>query len=169
MTRHQRTSLAFCIFLTGLFIAAGTALQAQGDRAGNRQGNAVNPSAKTEKLGSITVRISGIEDYKGKLMIGLYDNAEEFPDDGGQARGGAVRVTGPVHSYTFTDVPYGTWAIAVLHDSNENGEMDLNWLGMPDEGYAFSNNATAFFSAPDFEDARFVVNGDITVKITIKY
>jgi uncharacterized protein (DUF2141 family) len=47
--------------------------------------------------------------------------------------------------------------------------MDLNWLGLPSEGYAFSNNATSMFSAPDFEDASFKVNGDMTVKITMDY
>lgn len=159
-----------CIALVAiLFLAAAPSLQAQGERAGSPQAVPGNTPAKTGKLGSITVRISGIEEFNGKLMIGLYDNAERFPDDGGQIRGGSVRVTGPEHSYTFKGVPYGTYAVAVLHDSNENGELDLNWLGMPGEGYAFSNNATAFFSAPDFEDARFEVNGDVTIRITMEY
>lgn len=159
-----------CIALIAIiFFAAIPSLQAQGDRSGSPHGDAGKSAVKTEKLGSLTVRISGIEDFKGKLMIGLYDDPAKFPNDKGEARGGSVRVTGPEHSYTFKNVPYGSYAIAVLHDSNENGEMDVNWLGIPKEGYAFSNNATAMFSAPDFKDARFVVNGDVTIKITMTY
>ena len=28
-----------------------------------------------------------------------------------------------------------------LHDVNDNGKLDENWLGKPVEGYGFSNNA----------------------------
>jgi uncharacterized protein (DUF2141 family) len=153
----------------GLLAVAPT-LPAQKEQGNVRKSEPSRSSGRTTaQLGSITVRISGIEEFEGKLMIGLYDDPRKFPDDGGQERGGSVRVTGAVHTYTFKDVPFGRWAIAIVHDSNENGEMDLNWLGMPKEGYAFSSNAKAFFSAPDFEDASFVVDGDVTVKITMEY
>ncbi|MFZ1729536.1 MAG: DUF2141 domain-containing protein [Bacteroidota bacterium] len=168
MIRHHCTYFAF-LLLAGTLLLGTPSLQAQSERSGNPQSAAAKSTAKTEKLGSLTVRIGGIEDFKGKLMIGLYDDPAKFPNDNGEARGGSVRVTGPEHSFTFKDVPYGSYAIAVLHDANENGEMDVNWLGMPKEGYAFSNNATAMFSAPDFKDARFVVNGDVTIKITMTY
>ncbi len=162
--------IRICIALIAIILlTAVPSLQAQGKHSGNRQSDPGRSPGKTEKLGSITVRVSGIEEFKGKLLIGLYDNAEDFPDDGGEARGGSDRVTGTEESFTFKDVPYGNYAIAVLHDSNENGEMDVSWLGIPKEGYAFSNNATALFSAPDFKDARFIVNGDVTIKITMTY
>src|SRR3546814_5348250 len=35
-------------------------------------------------------------------------------------------------------------------------------LGIPTEGYGFSNNATGFFSAPSFEDAAITVGAGVT-------
>jgi uncharacterized protein (DUF2141 family) len=43
----------------------------------------------------------------------------------------------------------------VLHDENENSKMDFNFLGMPLEGYGFSNDASGTFGPPSFEDAAF--------------
>ena len=35
----------------------------------------------------------------------------------------------------FEDIPAGTYAIAAIHDENRNGKLDMNWLGVPKEGY----------------------------------
>ncbi len=41
----------------------------------------------------------------------------------------------------FEDIPPGRYALAVIHDENMNGKLDANWLGVPKEGYGFSNDA----------------------------
>ena len=56
---------------------------------------------------------------------------------------------------TFEDLPYGTYAITILHDENGNLKVDANFLGIPKEGYGFSNNARNLFRAPKFEEAKF--------------
>ena len=55
----------------------------------------------------------------------------------------------------FENVPFGTYAIAGLHDENRSGDMDFSWMGMPKEGYCFSNDAKPFLSAPTFSEAKF--------------
>ena len=55
----------------------------------------------------------------------------------------------------FEGIPAGTYALVVLHDENMNGKVDTNWIGIPKEGYGFSNDAKASFSAPSFKDASF--------------
>ncbi len=56
----------------------------------------------------------------------------------------------------------------MLHDENMNGRIDYNWLGIPREGYGFSNDARGTLGAPSFEQAAFVYDGktlDLTVSL----
>ena len=59
----------------------------------------------------------------------------------------------------FADIPPGTYALAVIHDENSNGKLDTNWLGIPTEGYGFSNDAKALLGAPSFAAASFAYDG----------
>ena len=56
----------------------------------------------------------------------------------------------------------GIYAVAVFHDENLNDIFDQGIFGIPLENYGFSNDARGFFSAPDFEDAKFQVRGQRT-------
>ena len=56
----------------------------------------------------------------------------------------------------------GRYAIAVHHDENDNKEMDLGLLGIPKEGYGFSNNARVIFGPPVFDAASFDVASEKT-------
>ena len=57
----------------------------------------------------------------------------------------------------FEGVVPGTYALATFHDENGNGTFDKNFLGIPEEGYGFSNGVRPFLSAPPFSAAAFVV------------
>lgn len=49
----------------------------------------------------------------------------------------------------------GTYAIAVLHDEDGDGDMDRDFIGIPQEGYGFSSGARPGFGPPSFDDAAF--------------
>ncbi|MFQ5624920.1 MAG: DUF2141 domain-containing protein, partial [Paracoccaceae bacterium] len=68
--------------------------------------------------------------------------------------------------WVFSDLKPGTYAIAVYHDENENRELDRGFLGIPLEGFGFSNDSFIGFGAPDFADAAVTVPGKGT-RITI--
>lgn len=122
------------------------------------------------QTGTLNVDISGITDTKGLMSIGVYLNEDDFPDKGKEYIGADVEITGPTIVYTFKNIPFGTYAIAIFHDINSNIQLDKNFLGIPKEGYAFSNNLFgAFGSPPDFKDASFQVSGDKTIEIKMKY
>jgi len=68
----------------------------------------------------------------------------------------------------FEDIPPGTYAIAVIHDENMNGKLETNWLGIPTEGYGFSNDATGMIGVPSFSAASFPYDGrnlDLTMSL----
>jgi len=122
------------------------------------------------QTGTISVEISGINGPKGLMSIGLYSNEKGYPDKGKAYKGKDVEVTGQTVVCTFKGVPLGTYAIAIFHDTNSNGLLDKNFLGIPKEGYAFSNNLFgALGLPPSFKDASFKLVENKTVKIKIEY
>jgi uncharacterized protein (DUF2141 family) len=68
----------------------------------------------------------------------------------------------------FEDIPPGTYAITVIHDENMDGKLDTNWLGIPKEGYGFSNDVKPLLGAPPFSAASFQHDGgtlDLTISL----
>ena len=121
------------------------------------------------QTGTITVGISEIQGREGAISVGLYTRAENFPETEKSYNGRIIKVTGEKAVAMFEDIPAGTYAIAVFHDTNSNGKLDKNFFRIPKEGYAFSNNASGTFGPPDFKDASFEFDGNKTVKIKMGY
>ena len=117
---------------------------------------------------SITVSVTGINNLKGEISIGLFQGAESYPK-GDVVAGAFIKADNETITYTFENIPEGVYAIAIYHDENTNAEMDRNFLGIPKEGYAFSNNVFGTFGAPKFEKAKFDVKEDIQLTIKMKY
>ena len=66
----------------------------------------------------------------------------------------------------FKDLPPGNYAVQVMHDENENGQLDTNFLGIPVEGYGFSNNPNVMRKA-HYDEARFDVGAE-PASVTIR-
>ena len=67
-------------------------------------------------------------------------------------------------TYSF-ELPDGIYAISVYIDVNLNNKLVKNFVGIPKEPYAFSNNAEGFLGSPSFENASFVIAGDTSLSI----
>lgn len=64
----------------------------------------------------------------------------------------------------------GQYAVVVYHDENDNHKFDRNWIGLPTEGFGFSNDPTLFLAPPSFEESAFEVNEGIThIDVEVKY
>jgi len=134
--------------------------------------------ATSAQAADLKVSLAGIHSADGAIMIGLYDTAEGFiaaVNDSTKTAvinrkdrlvGVSMRAKSGSQSIIFTDLPPSRYAVIVLHDENDNGLLDANSVGLPTEGYGFSNNATGLFSAPSF-DAAAVTVGQADMGITI--
>lgn len=106
--------------------------------------------------GTIIVRVIAFRSASGDIHLSLYNKEERFPDKDMRMRVVKTPVkNSSVVEVKFENVPFGTYAIAGLHDENRSGDMDFSWMGMPKEGYCFSNDAKPFLSAPTFSEAKF--------------
>lgn len=119
----------------------------------------------------VSVTVQGLEQGKGAVYLYLYTSDDGFPTDFDKAvRTLSAQARGTEATAVFDNVPAGTYAIAVYHDENGNGEMDTNFLGIPSEGVGVSNNAKGFFGPPSFSDAKFAVGASpVALTITMKY
>jgi uncharacterized protein (DUF2141 family) len=52
-----------------------------------------------------------------------------------------------------------------MHDSNSNQKLDTNWIGIPKEGYGFSNNAKATLGPPSFDQVKFNLKGEVIINM----
>ena len=130
-------------------------------------------AAQTNDTGTLTVRVTGARNARGKIWVTVFQDAQGFPDDASRAaRQQSVDIDPNTMSaqVTFKDLPQGTFALSVLHDENGNGKMDKNFVGMPKEGYGASNNPKKKKRAPTFEEAKFSLNSSgQAIEITLIY
>ena len=91
---------------------------------------------------------------------------QDFPKCKKSSHETVVKANGTV-SFTFKDVAPGQYAIALLHDENDNGKMDRVMGMMPKEGYGFSRDAEVKMAPPKFKDAVFR-HGEKPQSLTIK-
>lgn len=102
----------------------------------------------------LTVEVSGMANAKGRVLVAVYNRAEDFLKKHMRAtavsaaanNGGAVRVV-------VGDLPPGDYALSVFLDANGNGKLDTNPIGMPVEPYGFSNDASGNYGPPSFKAA----------------
>lgn len=115
----------------------------------------VEPPGRAD-TGLLAVNIRNLEVAKGEVHIALYGNKADFMEAEKRIAGQVVAVRSKEDlQVSLGRFPYGSYAIAIFHDLNGNGELDKNTLGIPTEPYAFSNNPRAKWRAPAYEECRF--------------
>ncbi len=120
----------------------------------------------------IHVTVEDIRNSTGKVACALFESSAGFPKEFVKS---ATHIAMQEIRETqarchFLGIPPGTYALAVIHDENLDGKLATNWLGVPTEGYGFSNNVTATLSAPSFEDAQFAYEGqNLDMTISLNY
>jgi uncharacterized protein (DUF2141 family) len=103
------------------------------------------------------------------VHICLTRSADHFPDcaDDPAAIKRSMPASQAVHF--AVEMPAGAYALSVIHDENGNGRLDTR-LGIPREGFAFSNNPRIWFGPPSFESARFLLPATgRALNVTMKY
>jgi len=118
------------------------------------------------RAAELEVVITNIRIATGFVRLGLYDNPKLFPKRRGTIGGGDVKVKGNTATYVFRNLKPGAYAVAIYHDANNNRRFDKT-LGIPEEGFGFSNNARPRLSAPSFKRAAVTLKAPRT-KITIR-
>lgn len=120
---------------------------------------------------TIQVTVEKVRSSKGLITAVLYDdNPETFLKEG--ARLDRIRVEAREGETTLclTAPAAGRFSIALYHDENGNKKFDRDFLGIPSEGYGFSQNPGFRFGKPDVEETLFTLNGEpVSLRIAMTY
>ena len=141
-------------------------------REGNPPERGAHSTGNTSSnSGTLFLQVKGLRNQKGRLGISLFRSAEGFPGDAKKAyRRSWQQIGSDSVDMNLEGVPFGEYAVAVLHDEDLDGVLGRGLFGIPTEGAGKSNNPTPRFGPPRYEDARFTLSSKkLALEITIRY
>lgn len=123
-----------------------------------------------DKKSTLTVELKNLK-IEGTVYLTLYNKDDGYPTDSTKAFAKNMKkVTSGTEKVVFKDVPFGTYAVSVWHDQNDNQKMEKTLIGIPKEGMGVSNDAKGKMGPPKFKDAKFVIDKEsVDIAITVKY
>ena len=101
--------------------------------------------------------IKNIRNGKGRLSIGVFKDASSFEEEKPyriivipkkEMTNGILKTTIEIES--------GVYGLSILDDENNDAKMEYNMVGMPKEGFGFSNYYHSGFTKPNYK--QFLVN-----------
>lgn len=104
---------------------------------------------------TLAVEVEAVRSSRGQLFVSLVDSAQQRV-----SRQIVAAATGTIR-VEFTGLKPGDYAVRIFHDENGDGLFDKNMLGLPVEGYAFSNRARARFGPPSFKAMRVHIAAEV--------
>jgi uncharacterized protein (DUF2141 family) len=119
--------------------------------------------------GILIVEITGLKDASGDVYIAVFNSDATFlGDEVVQANKVVIAdaLDGDVVR-TELQLPLGEYAFSAFHDQDGDGELDTNFVGMPKEPIATSNNAVGKFGPPKYEDAVFTLGVEPVIQRVI--
>lgn len=110
-----------------------------------------------------------LRNAKGVVRACLTEAERQFPSCSNPAQSyNVVGDAGSTVTLTFRNVRPGRYAVALLHDENDNGKADRAAMMIPKEGFGFSRDAKVRFGPPKFAEAAFDVAPGKAEKLTIR-
>ena len=119
---------------------------------------------------SIDLAITGLRSEKGNVLVCLSTDPDYFPDCSKDKKARKLKIAAAqAEKIKITGVKPGTYAVALIHDENANGKMDLR-LFVPREGFGFSRNPKIGMGPPKFKSAQFILGADdVQYAVRMKY
>lgn len=107
----------------------------------------------------LQVEVSGLASLTGTVHISVYDSDKQWLGEGTVQRQ-AVDIEAALSDglvKATLELPPGDYALSLYYDVNGNGTLDANFIGIPKEPVALSNNAKPSFGPPKYKDAVFTL------------
>lgn len=119
----------------------------------------------------LTINVQGLKAARGRVCYNLFSSATGFPASAQRAvRAQCIPVKSSSSAIAFGNLTPGTYAVAVFHDINSDGQLNKNGFGIPTEGFGFSKNPGIVSGPPRFSDAAILVAGQSNaIQINLKH
>lgn len=125
----------------------------------------------TNANNNISININNLENSKGNILVSVFVCQKDFEDEKAFKK---LYFNKQKHMkdgvfHCKINLPDGIYGIVILDDEDSDGDMDYNFIGMPTEGYGFSNFFHNSLSKPKFNDFKFKLNDDKSFNIKLRY
>jgi len=128
-----------------------------------------NLLAPNELTQNVEVRVTGIRNNKGSIIISVFKNQASFEKEKPFLSKKFDKKE--IHNEQLIAKFYleeGIYGFALLDDENNDAKMEYSFLGIPQEGFGFSNYYHSGFTKPKFETFKLEINKQIINKSTMK-
>jgi uncharacterized protein (DUF2141 family) len=112
---------------------------------------------------SLEIEITGLKNNTGQVLLQLFGENEKVIN---QSKSEIKENRSVI---VFKNLKPGKYAFRFFHDENLSGIMETNRLGIPKEGYGFSNNASGPFGPKPFKEWLFEIREDKKIQLKPKY
>ncbi len=112
---------------------------------------------------TLTIEINNLRNSKGQILLELNDENEKM------LMGISEKIVDNKCIIVIENLKSGKYAFKYFHDENKNKKLDSNWMGIPNEGFGFSNNAKESFGPPSFKKMIFELKQTTKLKCTPAY
>ncbi len=109
--------------------------------------------ASASQAATLTINVKGLRQANGHLLLAVHGGEENYSKQSNPAAMRRVEVKSETQQIVIPELAAGDYVVSIIHDSNGNGKLDTNFVGMPTEGWGFSNNVGAR-GRPSYNDAK---------------
>ncbi|MEC5165494.1 uncharacterized protein (DUF2141 family) [Flavobacterium sp. PL11] len=113
----------------------------------------------------LTIKISNINKLKGEIKVGIFNKELNFLKENATLKNYSIKVKDNSVILIINDLPKGEYAVTIYHDENSDNQCNRNFIGLPTEGYGFSNNFKPKFGPPKFKDCKFTLTENKSLNI----
>lgn len=118
---------------------------------------------------TLTLIVEGMNSNIGNLGVLVFNNEKGWAEDRTLAlKDIVVPAEKGTQTLKIPNLPAGNYAIALIHDVNQNHKLDKNWIGMPKEQWGMSNDPHATVKAPPIAKAMFQLTADKEIHIKLQ-
>ncbi|MEM1113602.1 MAG: DUF2141 domain-containing protein [Pseudomonadota bacterium] len=114
----------------------------------------------------VVIELEGLAEAEGSVYVSAYDSPDTWlGDETVMTQEVEIDTARDGELVRFTlDLAPGEYALSIFYDANGNDELDTNWIGLPKEPVALSNNARPKFGPPKYKDAVFTLGEEPVVQ-----
>jgi uncharacterized protein (DUF2141 family) len=147
-----------CAAVVAATVAAGSA-RAEGEACAGASKPRVN------------VIVEGVRSDRGELVLELYPNdPKRFLAHLGRVERIRPKAARSVTSACIVAPTAGLYALVMYHDENNDELFNRSSIGLPSEGFGFSNNVRPLLGPPSLKSVLFQVpEGESTIRVRMRY
>lgn len=118
---------------------------------------------------TIILEVSNLKSNKGQIIVAIFQDDPTFQDEIPKYDKRFLKNTvknGKM--YIKFKLPPGVYGFTLIDDENHNGDIDYNFIGLPKEGFGFSDYYHSGMIKPHFDKFKFNLSEDEEKRVHTK-